>query len=86
MKDPADKDIEEYVRENTKRYFREMENKRRRFKPDRKKQTSNLLSTMRMVRQIKELSATLSEEEKNELAKELEKTIESVKRKLDRLK
>jgi flagellin-specific chaperone FliS len=85
MKDPADKDIEEYVRENTKRYFREMENKRRRFKPDRKKQTSNLLSTMRMIRQIKELSATLNEEDKNKLAKELEKTIESIKRKLDRL-
>ena len=61
-------------------------NKTRRFRGDRKKQISNLLSSMRMVRQIKELSATLSEEDKNKLAKELEKTIESIKRKLDRLK
>jgi predicted Zn-ribbon and HTH transcriptional regulator len=61
-------------------------NKERRFRGDRKKQISNLLSSMRMVRQIKELSETLSEEEKNKLAKELEKTIESIKRKLDRLK
>ena len=86
MRSPVDKDIEEHLRENQYRYFKEMQNKRRRFKPDRKKQTSNLLSTMRMVRQIKELSATLSEEDKNKLAKELEKTIESIKRKLDRIK
>lgn len=61
-------------------------NKKRRFRGDRKKQISNLLSSMRMVRQIKELSATLSEEDKNKLANELESTIENIKRSLDRLK
>ena len=61
-------------------------NKKRRFRGDRKKQISNLLSSMRMVRQIKELSATLSEEDKNKLANELESTIENIKRGLDRLK
>jgi hypothetical protein len=84
--------LEEIAREDKERRARKdkerraRKDKERRFRGDRKKQTSNLLSTMRMIRQIKELSETLSEEEKNKLAKELESTIESIKRKLDKLK
>ena len=62
------------------------ENKRRRFKPNKEKQIDNLLSSMRMVRQVKKLAETLSVEEKEKVLDQLETTVENIKRGLDRLK
>jgi predicted transcriptional regulator len=63
------------------------ENKRRRFnRRSRKQQIDKYLQSMRQVNDIIELAATLGKEEKNKVAKELESTIENIKRGLDRLK
>tara|TARA_A100000172_G_scaffold71254_1_gene51803 strand:+ start:1151 stop:1423 length:273 start_codon:yes stop_codon:yes gene_type:complete len=62
-------------------------NKWRRFnRTNRKKQIDKYLQSMRQVNDIIELAATLGEEEKNKVKKELESTIENIKRGLDRLK
>ncbi len=61
-------------------------NKMRRFKPNEEKEIDNLLSSMRMVRQVKKLAETLSVEEKEKVIDQLETTVENIKRGLDRLK
>jgi hypothetical protein len=53
---------------------------------NRKQQIDKFLKSMRMINDIIGFAATLGEEEKNKVAKELESTIEKIKRGLDRLK
>ena len=90
-KDPNERLLEDYRRDLQRREKVKHKPSFQSFRYDspknnRKKQIDKFLKSMRMINNIIELAATLGEEEKNKVAKELESTIENIKRGLDRLK